>query len=63
MARVRLIDNTGCDIIAEGEVDDRKVGDASGIVRNDLHYRYVGMRNGGVLTFQEVNPPLVITEF
>jgi len=63
MARVALIDSTGCDIITEGVVEDHLIEDASSIVRGDLHFRYVGMRRGGILTFQEVNPPLVITEF
>jgi len=63
MARVRLIDSTGCYTIAQGEIEDHKVADASSIVRNDLHYRYVGMRVSGILTFQEVSPPLIITEF
>lgn len=56
MARIRLIDDRGV-VHAEGDIPDEEVGDISTIVRNERHYRYIGMRDGGKLTFEETNQP------
>lgn len=48
---------------AEGEMLLSVIEEASGVLRKGKQYRYVGCRDKGVLTFMEIEPPYVITEF
>jgi hypothetical protein len=59
--KIRLQDQQGT-IHAEGDVEERKIAEATTLKRGDLHYRYIGFRQG-MPAFEECPAPVEIDEF
>lgn len=62
-SRVRLLGMDGLTVHAEGEMLTDVVENTNGLIRQGKHYRYIGFRDGGIITFMETSAPYVLTEF